>query len=178
MQPCHEQTRSDQKRGNIKTAVVSILRMHKNDPMANFNAHKHHFRAAVWDVCQTELLGQFHLQGAFRGGALSRRGGSFRGRGLSGSYIAGEGTADAARDIARSPYGHDPTPILHELQAPGHSQCVGLCPLNGNCSVAPQILQIQTLLSIQNCWHHHFNTSLTLLQTDSLLMCFGEGRRQ
>ena len=49
---------------------------------------------------QTELLWQFHLQGALGGGVLE-------GGVLSGSRGASEGTADAARDIARSPFGHE-----------------------------------------------------------------------
>ena len=69
--------------------------------MANFNAHKLYFRAVMWAL-QTELLLQFHLRGAFRGDG---RGGFF----------------EEAVTLQYHHLWHEPTPILHELQVPGHS---------------------------------------------------------
>ena len=113
-----EQTRSDQKGetlkrpylycGCVKTSEWQIL-MPTNTILGRLCGM----------LRQTELLWQFHPRGALEGGVLS------------GSHRESEGTADAARDIARSPFGHEPTPILHEprTQAHGHSQCVELCSL-------------------------------------------------
>ena len=96
----HEQTRSDQKGetlkrpylycGCVKTSEWQILTI---------------TNTILGRLCgmlgQTELLWQFHPQGGFGGGDL------LEGGVLSGSRGASEGTADAARDIARSPFGHE-----------------------------------------------------------------------
>ena len=69
--------------------------------MANFNDHKHYFRAAVWDAGPDGTAVAVSSPGGFGGGGL------LEGGVLSGSRGASEGTADAARDIARSPFGHE-----------------------------------------------------------------------
>ena len=60
----------------------------------------------MWAL-QTELLLQFHLRGAFRGDGW---GGFFE-----------EGIREEAVTLQYHHLWHEPTPILHELQAPGHS---------------------------------------------------------
>ena len=150
---CHEQTRSDQKRGNIKTAAVSILRLRKNERMANFNDHKHYFRAAVWDAGPDGTAV-----------AVSSPGGILEGGVLSGSCRESEGTADAARDIARSPFGHEPfgheplvepTPILHEPRTQASLVIHSALSFAQSDGVSqPKLFCCSTdreLLSIQNC---------------------------
>ena len=140
------------KGGNIKTGV-SILRLRKNGRMANFNAHKRYFRTAVWGAAPDGTAV-----------AVSSPGGILEGGGLSGSHRESEGTADAARDIARSPFGHEPfgheplvepTPILHEPRTQAslviHS---ALSFAQSDGASQPKLFCCSTdlaLLSIQNC---------------------------
>ena len=144
------------KGGNIKTGV-SILRLRKNGRMANFNAHKRYFRTAVWDAAPDGTAVAVSSTGGLWGEGARR--GILEGGVLSGSRRESEGTADAARDIARSPFGHEPlvepTPILHEPRTQAslviHS---ALSFAQSDGASQPKLFCCSTdlaLLSIQNC---------------------------
>ena len=187
-----EQTRSDQKSENIQTAViVSILRLRKTCerqiPIWNSNAHKHYFwPAGCVGPAERNCSTAVSSLGGLSGGASKVKGPSGGGVGSSSSQVfygqVGFRRAfrklegDAVRDIAKIPFGHEPTPILHE---PHQNPCWSFTVRFRRCIEDSQWKILHRsgdsrYFSQSKTADNHFNISATL-QAVSLVFIFCRG---